>query len=169
MSSVTLVQNIKQKVKCWRIDAFKLWCWRTLKSPLDCEEIKPVNPKGNQSWIFIGRTDAEAEAPILWPPDAKGQLIGKDPHAGKDWGQEKRATEDEMVGWHHWLNKHELEQFREMVKEKKAWHAAVHGVTKSWTQLREWTTSKVLSINILLSTRGKAFLLNHKAKQSCLY
>ena len=80
---------------------------KTLESPLDSKEIKPVNPKGNQPWIFIGRTDAEAEAPILWLPDAKSRLIGKDPDAGKDWGQaEKGTTEDEMVGWHHRLHGH---------------------------------------------------------------
>ena len=77
---------------------------KTLESPLDSTEIKLVNPKGNQSWIFIGRTDAEAETPILWQPDWKSWLIGKDPEAGKDWGQEEKgATEDEMVGWHHWI------------------------------------------------------------------
>ena len=81
----------------------------TLESPLDCKEIKPVNPKGNQSWIFSGRTDVEA--PILWPADAKSQLIGKDPDAGKDWvWEEKWVTEDEIVGWHHWSNGHEFEQ-----------------------------------------------------------
>ena len=81
---------------------------KTLESPLDCK-IKPVNPKGNQPWIFIGRTDAEA--PILWPSDAKSWLIGKDPDTGKDWGQEKKgATKEEMIGWHHWLNGHESEQ-----------------------------------------------------------
>ena len=97
--------------------ALKNWCFRTmvlektLESPLYYKEIKPVHPKGNQSWIFIGRTDAEAEAPTLWPPDAKIQLTGKDPDAGKDWGQEeKRTTEDEMVGWHHWFNGHDFEQ-----------------------------------------------------------
>ena len=80
-------------------------------SPLDGKEIKPVNPKVNQCWIFIGRTDAEAEVPLLWPPDVKSWLIGKDPHAEKDWGQlEKRETEDEMFGWHHRLNGHEFEQ-----------------------------------------------------------
>ena len=79
---------------------------KTLESPLDCKEIKPVHPKGNQSWIFIGRSDVEAEAPILWPPVVKSWLIGKDPDAGKDWGQEKGMTEDEMGGWHHWLNGH---------------------------------------------------------------
>ena len=84
---------------------------KTLESPLDCKEIKPVNPKGNQSWIFIGRTDAEAEAPILWQPGMKSWLIGKDPDAGKDWRQEEKGvTEDEMVGWHYRLNGHELEQ-----------------------------------------------------------
>ena len=81
------------------------------ESPLDCKEIKPVNPKGNQSGIFIGRTDAEAETPILWPPDAKSWLIRKDPDAGKVWGQEEKGTtEDEMEGWHHRLSGHEFEQ-----------------------------------------------------------
>ena len=84
---------------------------KTLESPLDYKEIKAVNPKGNQSWAFTGRTDAEAETPILWPPDVKSQLIGKDPDAGKDWRQEEKGTtEDEMVGWHHWLDGHEFEQ-----------------------------------------------------------
>ena len=94
----------------------KNWCFwtvvleKTLESPLDCKEVKPVNPKGNKSWIFIGRTDAEAETSILWPPDAKSWLIGKDPDAGKDWRQEvKGMTEDEIVGWHHWLDGHHLE------------------------------------------------------------
>ena len=84
---------------------------KTLESPLDCKEIQPVHPKGNQSLIFIGRTDAEAEAPILWPSDVKNWLIGKDPDAGKDWRQEeKEITEDEMVGWHHQLNGYKFEQ-----------------------------------------------------------
>ena len=79
------------------------------ESPLDCKEITPVHPKGNQPWIFIGKTDAEAEAPILWPPDVKSWLTEKDPDAGKDWGQEKKGvTENEMVGWHHRLNRHEF-------------------------------------------------------------
>ena len=96
--------------------ALKNWCiWtvvqeKTLESPLDCKEIKPVNPKGNKPSIFIGRTDAKAEAPILWPPDVKSQLIRKDPDAGKDWWQEEKGkTEDEMVGWHHWFSGHEFE------------------------------------------------------------
>ena len=84
---------------------------KTLESPLDCKEIQPGYPKGNQSWVFIGRTDAEAETPILWPPDVKSWLTGKDPNTGKDWRQaEKGMTEDEMVGWPHWRNAHELEQ-----------------------------------------------------------
>ena len=94
----------------------KKWCFwtvvldKTLESPLDCKEIHPVHPKGNQSWIFFGKTDAEAETPILWPTDVKNWLTGKDPDAGKDWRQKKRTTEDEMVGWHHWLDGHEFEQ-----------------------------------------------------------
>ena len=93
------------------IDSFELWCWRRLESPLDCKEIQPVHPKENQSWMFIGRTDGEAETPVLWPPDAKNWLIGKDPDAGKDWRQEEKGTtEDEMVWWHHQLDGHEFEQ-----------------------------------------------------------
>ena len=101
-----------KKAKCQRIDAFELGVLqKTLESSLDSKEIKPVNPKRNQSWIFIGRTDAEAEAPILWPPNVKRQLIGKDADAEKDWRQkEETATEDEMVGWHHRLDGHEFEQ-----------------------------------------------------------
>ena len=82
---------------------------KTLESPLDCKEIQPVHPKGDQSWVFIGGTDAVAETPIFWPPHAKSWLIGKDPDGGRDWGQEEKGmTEDEMAGWHHWLNEHEF-------------------------------------------------------------
>ena len=98
----------------WALKNWRFWTMvleKTLESPLDCKEIKPFHPKGNQSWIFIGRTDAEAERPILWPTDAKNWLIGKDPDAGKDWRQEEKGVkEDEMVGWHHWLSGHEFEQ-----------------------------------------------------------
>ena len=106
----------------WELDhkenwAPKNWCFwtvvleKTLESPLDCKEIQPVNPKGNKSWIFTGRPDAEAEALILWPPDSKSQLIGKDPDAGKDWRQEEKGiTEHEMIGWHHRLDGHDFEQ-----------------------------------------------------------
>ena len=96
-----------EKAERRRIDVFELWCWRRLESPLDCKEIQPVHPKGDQFWVFIGRTDVEAETPILWPPDAKNWLIGKDPDAGKGWGQEEKGTtEDEIVWWHHGLNGH---------------------------------------------------------------
>ena len=106
----------------WELDhkeswVLKNWCFwtvvleKTLESPLDLKEMKPLNPKGNQPWLFIERTDAEAEAPILWPPDAKSWHTGKDSDAGKDWGQEEKGTtEDKTVGWHHWLNEHESEQ-----------------------------------------------------------
>ena len=105
----------------WELDceeswAPKNWCFwtvvleKTLERPLDCKEMQPVHPKGDQSWVFIGKTDAEAETPILWPPHAKSWLIGKDPDAGRDWGQEEKATtEDEMAGWHHQLDGHEFE------------------------------------------------------------
>ena len=99
-----------KKAKHERTDAFELWCWR-LESPLDCKEIQPVHPKGNPSWIFIGKTDAEAETPILLPPDMKNGVTGKDPNAGKDWRREEKGmTEDEIVGWHHCLDRHEFEQ-----------------------------------------------------------
>ena len=122
----------------------KKWCsWtvvlKTLESPLVSKEIQTVHPKENQSWIFIGRTDAEAETPIFWPPDAKSWLIGKDLDAGKDWGQEEKGmTEDKIVGWHHRLSGYEFE-FRELVIDREACRAAIHGVAKSWTRLSDWT------------------------------
>ena len=135
----------------WELDckeswALKNWCFwpmvleKILESPLDCKEITPVSPKGNQSWIYIGSIDAEA--PILWPPDTKDQHIGKDPDAGKDCGQEEKgAIEDEMVEWHHWLNGHEFERTQEDSEGQEAWSAAVHGVAKSGTQVSNWTTT----------------------------
>ena len=100
-----------KKAEHWRIDSFELWCWRRLWESLGLKEIQPFHLKGNQSWIFIGRTDAEAVIPILWPPDVKNWFTGKGPDAGKDWGWEEKGTaKDELVGWHHWLNGHEFEQ-----------------------------------------------------------
>ena len=108
---------------------------KTLKSSLDTKEIKPLNPQGNQPWIFIGRTGAEAECPILWPSDEKSLFTGKDADAGKDWRQEEKGTpEDEMVRWHHQFDEREFEQAQEMVMDRETWHATVHGFTKSWTQ-----------------------------------
>ena len=121
----------------------KNWCFwtvvleKTLESALDCKEIQPVHPKGDQPWIFIGRTDAEA--PIRWPPDVKSRLIGKDPDAGKDWGQEKRVAKDEMVGWHHWLHGYAFGQ-----TQRRTGNPGVLQFmgSKSQTQLNEWATSK---------------------------
>ena len=119
----------------------KNWCFwtavleKTLECPLDGKEIKPVNPKGNQSWIFIGRTHVEVEAPILWPPYVKSWLIGKDPDAGEDCRQEEKGTtEDEMVVWHHQLDRHV-----EQVIDRETWCAAVLGVARSWN---DWVTKQ---------------------------
>ena len=141
----------------WELDykeswVLKNWCFwtvvleKTLESSLDSKEIEPVNPKGNQSWIFIGRTDAEAETPILWPSAVKNWLTGKDPDAGKDWRwEEKGMTEDETVGWYHRLNGHEL-----WISSRSWWwtgHAALDGVTKSLTWLSDW-----IELNFLVSS-----------------
>ena len=141
----------------WELDykeswAPKNWCvWtvvleKTLESPLDCKEIQPVHPKGNQSWIFIGRTDAEAEAPILWSPDVKNWLIRKDPDAGKDWRQEKKRMT--KMRWLDDITNSmdmSLSKLQEMVKDRKAWRAAVHGITKRWTQLSNWTELRTIA------------------------
>ena len=109
-----------EKTECQRIDAFKLWCWRRVLSPLNIKEIKPVIPKGNQPWIFIGRSEAEAESPILWPSDMKSWLIEKDPDIDKERGQEvKGATEDQMIRFHHWLSRHEFDQLQRLWRSGK--------------------------------------------------
>ena len=143
----------------WELDceeswAPKNWCFctvvleKTLQSPLDYKEIQPIHPEGDQSWVFTGRTDAEAEITILGPPEAKSWLIGKDPDAGKDWGQEEKGTtEDEMVGWHHRLMDMSLGKLRELVMDRETSCAVAHGVAKGWTQLSDWTELNSTSFN----------------------
>ena len=130
----------------------KNWCFwtvvleKTVETPSDCKEIQPVHPKGDQSCVFIERTDVEAETPILWPPDAKSWLIGKDSDAGRDWGQEEKGTtEDEMAGWHHRLDGREFEWTPGLVMDREAWRAVIHGVAKSQTWLIDWTELKSIS------------------------
>ena len=150
--------------QCFGIAVLK----KTLESPLDSKKIKPVNHKRKQPWIFIGRTDAGAEIPILWLPDMKSQLIGKD--AGKDWRQKERVAEDAMVNITDSMHMN-LSTLWEIVEIREAWHAAVHGVTKNWTQLSNWTTKTrrtyCIEEGTLLSSLWPIWEKNLKSK--CIY
>ena len=139
---------------------------KTFESPLDSKEIYPVHPEGNQSWIFIGKTDVEAETPILWPPDVQNWLTGEDPDAGKDWRQEEKGmTEDEMVGWCHWLSGQEFEQAWVLVMDSEAWCASVRRVTKIQTERLNWTA---LSLSSFIKWLFSSSCFLHKGRVICM-
>ena len=129
-----------KKAESRRIDAFELQCCRRLESPLDCKEIQPVHSKGDQSWVFIKRSDAKAETPVLWPPHAKSWLTGKDSNAGRDLGQEeKEMTEDEIAGWHHWLDGREFEWTLGVGDGQGGLVSCDSWGCKEWTRLSDWS------------------------------
>ena len=136
----------------WELDYKESWVpknwsfWtvvleKTFESPLDFKDMKPVNPKGNQSWLFTGKTDAEADTPILWPPNMKSWLIRKDPDAGKYWSRRRRGWQRTMFEWHHHSMDMTLSKLWEMVKDREPWHATVPGVAENQTWLSNWTTT----------------------------
>ena len=135
--SMHVVSWTVKKAERRRIDAFEMWCWRRLESSLDCKEIKPASPRGNQSWIFIGRTDTEAETPILWPPDAKSWLMEKTLTLGKIEGRRRRGQQRTRLNGINDSMDVSLRKLQEMVKDREAWHAAVHGVAQNRTQLSD--------------------------------
>ena len=161
-------------VQLWELDhkegwGLKNWCLqivmleKTLENPLDCKKIQPVNPKGNQPRIFTGRTDAEAEALLFWSPDTQNQLIRKDPEAGKDWGQEKGETEDEMLYSNTVSTGMNLNKLWEMLEDRGAWCAAIHGFSKSRTQLSNCT--KTTKCKMLWRSRGIHVLFSELGKK----
>ena len=168
-------------IQLWELDRRegrtpKNWCLQTMvlektpKSPLDSKEIKAVNLKGDQLWIFTGRADAEDEALVFWSSEMNSWLIGKDPEAGKDWGQkEKRVSEDEMAGWHHRCSGPELGKLCEMVRDREAWRAVFHGVAKSQTWLRGWTTTTTKVKHTFLRTVGASTLNSHIVQESTVF
>ena len=164
----------------WELDykeswAPKNWClWtvvleKTLESPLDCKEIQPIYPKGDQSWVFIGRTDLEAETPILWTSDMKSWLIWKDPDAGKDWGQEEKGmTEDEMVGWHHWFSEHGF-WWTPGVVDGQGGLACCGSWGCKETQLSDWTDRRCLRVKSSSWSRRSPSLAVNVISMSSLY
>ena len=164
----------------WELDCeeswvLKNWCFwsvvleKTLESPLDCKEIQPFDSKGDKSWVFFGRTDAEAETPVLWLPHTKSWLIGKDCDAGRDWGQEQKGmTEDEMAGWYHRLDGCEFEWIPGVGDGQEAWPAAIYGVTKSRTWLSDWSDLIWSRLVITFLPRSKRLLISWLQSQSAV-
>ena len=168
-----------KKAEHWRIDSFEMWCWKRLESPLDSKEIKPVYPKGNQFWVFIGKTDVEVGAPILWPSDVKNWLTGKDPYVKKYWGhEEKGATDYEMVGWHYQCNGHEVKQtpgdseWQESLACCSTWGYKELAWLNTWTttgqyveraqvNIQNWMSKAFVTVDsvfVIYTERGRVFI-----------